>query len=235
ENVTEIDEIDDCILMSDSCTREQIDALAMVLDPSQGITENIEGRLVRINNTKIQTLPYEIPGNFQVWNAKTLIDIRLQDGTGIEIPIEDMKLGDYWYIIGIAGQYDTDEPYSSGYQLLPRFLSDLEKVSNGEPSEELTVNIYPNPFSPDLGECLYIELNSQLDCRITIRIFDIEGRLIKTLLNNRTGGMNYTDWDGTDENREEVIVGIYLVHIQSVKDGDTESVVKPVVVGTPLE
>lgn len=230
-----IDEIDDCILMSDSCTREQIDALAMVLDPSQGITENIEGRLVRINNTKIQTLPYEIPGNFQVWNAKTLIDVRLQDGTGIEIPIEDMKLGDYWNIIGIAGQYDTDEPYSSGYQFLPRFLSDLEKVSNGEPSEELTVNIYPNPFSPDLGECLYIDLNSQLDSRITIRIFDIEGRLIKTLLNNRTGGTNYTDWDGTDENREEVIVGIYLVHIQSVKDGDTESVVKPVVVGTPLE
>lgn len=226
---------DNCVLMSDSCTREQIDAMALVLEPSRGITEDIEGRLVRINNAKIQTLPYDVPGNFQVWNVKTLLDIRIQEGIGVNLPIEGMELGDYWNIMGIAGQYDQDAPYSSGYQLLPRFLEDLREVSPGEPSEQLSAKVHPNPFSPDLGECLYIEINSPLDSRITARVYDIEGRLIKTLLNNRTGGTNYTDWDGTDENSEEVNIGIYLVHIQSVKDGKTESVVKPVVVGTPLE
>ncbi len=227
--------IEDCILMSDSTTDEQIDSMALVLAPSQGLTEIIEGRLIMINNTKIQTLPYEVPDNFQVWNAKTLIDVRIQDGTGIEVPIAGMELGDYYDIIGIAGQYDREEPYTSGYQLLPRSTDDLIKVSVGEPSEKITVKIYPNPFSPDLGECLYIELNSPQDSRITVRVFDLKGRLIKTVLSNLTGGPNYTDWDGTDENEEGVPIGIYLLHIQSVKDGETESIVKPVVVGTPLE
>ncbi len=230
-----IGEVEGCLLMSDSCTTHQIDSLALVLEPSQGITETMEGGLIEIRNAKIQTLPYEIPGNFQIWNAKTLIDVRIQDGIGIEIPIEEMEVGDYWNIRGIAGQYDTEQPYSSGYQLLPRFLRDLEDVSLGEPTEELIVKIYPNPFSPNLGECLYIETNSPPESRITIRIFDLEGRGIKTLTDNLTGGINYTDWDGTDENGGEVSIGIYILHVQSVTDGETEEILKPVIVGTPLD
>ncbi|MDA3792840.1 MAG: hypothetical protein PF545_04185, partial [Elusimicrobia bacterium] len=69
---------------------------------------------------------------------------------------------------------------------------------------------------------------------ITIKIFNTNGNIVKTLANSKetnsaTG--NY-GWTGTDSKGEKVPMGIYIVHIKAVdSDGDIETDQATVVVG----
>lgn len=50
-----------------------------------------------------------------------------------------------WRIMGIGGQFDSDSPFDSGYQMFPRYISDFEAVAAVEDELEATINVYPNP------------------------------------------------------------------------------------------
>ena len=73
---------------------------------------------------------------------------------------------------------------------------------------------YPNPFNPtttivyDLG---FIDGPYQ---RVSITVYDILGRNIKTLINNEQNIGRYSvTWNGKDQNDVEVSSGIYFVHL----------------------
>lgn len=111
--------------------------------------EEYEGKLIRINNVSITG-----SGNF-VGNKNYVITDNsgsLTDGLRIDqdastlvgTPIPSGKVD----IIGIVGQFKYSTPYNSGYQLLPRFISDI--VDNGEPlilSPVLAADIDTNSFT----------------------------------------------------------------------------------------
>lgn len=63
-------------------------------------------------------------------------------------------------------------------------------------------------------------LNYQLpkpDYATTIKIFDLEGRLIQDWANNTTlGTEGFLSWNGTDYNQQKAAIGIYIVMIESV-------------------
>jgi DNA/RNA endonuclease YhcR with UshA esterase domain len=203
---------------------------------SQGISEVIEGSLVRVTGAKVATTPVQQGAgkNFQAWNGRTLIDVRVNDACNIDL--SQVKEGNHFTIVGIGGQYDDEPPYNSGYQLMPRFQLDLSLDTLAvPPSAGPEIIASPNPFSPDLGEVMVIVVNGPLDHSLTVRIYDLEGRLVRTY-DNLPGGANSIEWPGTDETERQVGPGIYLCHLEAVgPDGKGESQVKPLVVGTPLE
>jgi len=98
--------------------------------------EEFESRLIRINNVIISG-----SGTFDVGSSSgknyTISDPtgQLESGlridkdvttiVGTSIPTDEIDL------IGILSQYDNSPPYSSGYQLLPRFRNDL--IDDGRP------------------------------------------------------------------------------------------------------
>ncbi len=108
--------------------------------------EDYEGRLIRINNVSISG-----SGNFTGGNSGQNYDISDTSGTlasGLRIdkdvtsivgsPIPLGKID----IIGVLGQYKFSSPYNSGYQLFPRYISDI--VDDGAPlilSPVLAANI----------------------------------------------------------------------------------------------
>ena len=79
----------------------------------------------------------------------------------------------------------------------------------------------PNPFSPDgdgfedftvIHYSLPFEVSS-----ISIRIFDVNGRLIRRLANNELGGATGdVVWDGRDEEKEKARIGIYVVLLEAI-------------------
>lgn len=87
-------------------------------------------------------------------------------------------------------------------------------------------------FSPDNdGFEDVLLLNYELDSPdfvAKIRIFDSEGRLIKTLINNQLlGTQGIIKWDGTTSDQTKARVGIYILQIQVFKpDGTTEFIQK---------
>ncbi|MFQ5905813.1 MAG: FlgD immunoglobulin-like domain containing protein [bacterium] len=71
---------------------------------------------------------------------------------------------------------------------------------------------YPNPFSA-VSSVRYAVPD---DARVTIRIYDVTGRLIKTLLDGDHGpGVYSAPWDASDDSGAEVGGGIYFLRLSA--------------------
>ncbi|MCB0283709.1 MAG: lamin tail domain-containing protein [Calditrichaeota bacterium] len=88
---------------------------------------------------------------------------------------------------------------------------------------ESTLNISPNPFSPDhdgYEDHTIITLQIPVStARIRVQIFDILGRKITTLMDNAfSGSESKIVWDGKDSQGRIVRMGIYIVFCQILND-----------------
>ena len=81
-------------------------------------------------------------------------------------------------------------------------------------SDNLELIIEPNPFSPD-GDGFEDEVIFRyilpMESNLTLRIYDIKGRLIKTLMEDEPQVSGEITWDGKDDENRTVRVGIYIV------------------------
>lgn len=101
----------------------------------------------------------------------------------------------------------------------------LEKNSVFIPplSLETCLQISPNPFSPD-GDgyqdhtIIHMELPATTS-RANVNIYDIKGRFIRRLVNNRVVGCQSSFiWDGRNENGQTCRMGIYIVLLQAIDE-----------------
>ena len=72
---------------------------------------------------------------------------------------------------------------------------------------------FPNPFNPSTK--IEFELPARVD--VTLRIYDVSGRLIRTLLNNipTDAGRHQVMWDGADSENHRVSTGLYFYHLKA--------------------
>ncbi|RMF54336.1 MAG: T9SS C-terminal target domain-containing protein [Calditrichaeota bacterium] len=71
---------------------------------------------------------------------------------------------------------------------------------------------YPNPFNP----VTTIEFSLPHASRITLYVYDVAGRKVKTLVNGNLPAGNHTvKWDGTNDAGQPVAGGVYLYRIQA--------------------
>ncbi|MEP0861538.1 MAG: T9SS type A sorting domain-containing protein [Ignavibacterium sp.] len=111
--------------------------------------EEFESRLIRINNVTIQaTGNFASATNYNITDATGTLSAGLRidnDVTSIigqPIPQTSVDL------VGILGQFKTSAPYNTGYQLLPRFLSDI--IYDNSPlilNPVIASNITPEGFT----------------------------------------------------------------------------------------
>lgn len=79
-----------------------------------------------------------------------------------------------------------------------------------------TFSCFPNPFSPDGdGHEDFCSLSYKVSSPavfVTVRIFDIRGRLVRTLADNEyRSGSDVLLWDGYDSSRRRARIGMYIV------------------------
>ena len=73
---------------------------------------------------------------------------------------------------------------------------------------------YPNPFNPNTT----IEYNVEASGHVTLKIYDIMGRAVRTLVNEykEAGSPDYkVVWDGKDNHGQQVSAGLYLYTLKS--------------------
>lgn len=122
-------------------------------------------------------------------------------------------------ITGIAGQFDTESPYNSGYQILPRSTDDITLVTAIEPdaSFELPKTFalhqnYPNPFNA--GTVIAFSIPRQV--LVSLEIYSVSGQKIMTLMEKKlAAGTHKLAWEGTDSNGQQVASGVYLLKLQA--------------------
>jgi flagellar hook assembly protein FlgD len=75
---------------------------------------------------------------------------------------------------------------------------------------------YPNPFNPTTN----IEYQLPVVSTVTVKLYDVTGREIRTLVNQeQKPGFYKVAWDGTSAGGEAVSSGIYFYRIDAVGTG----------------
>jgi hypothetical protein len=122
------------------------------------------------------------------------------------------------------------------YEYQPEGLGDLGKIaggnrkdtetksSSGVPDKFSLSQNYPNPFNPTT----VVEFNIAQPARVSLRIYNILGQLVRVLVDEEKGAGTYSIyWDGNDKNGQEVSSGIYFYKLDA---GDFTKVKKMVLI-----
>lgn len=109
------------------------------------------------------------------------------------------------------------------------------------PNTNAQITIFPNPFSPDndgFEDFTIISYRlTQTISQVRLKIFDVKGRLIRTVLNNQTSGSSgQIVFDGLDDEKRKLRLGIYVVFFEALNDqnGVVEQIKTTVVVAAKL-
>jgi len=83
----------------------------------------------------------------------------------------------------------------------------------------ILASAYPNPFNPETAIAYTVKGAGP----VTLRIFSIDGRLVRTLKQDEAtvAGTHEVMWNGSDDNGQQVSSGIYFLKT-SQKAGGTE-------------
>ena len=107
--------------------------------------------------------------------------------------------------------FETDSKYEIKNVIIANVLSEamsVERTDIAIPNIFILNQNYPNPFNPNT----VIEFTLGQEQLISLNIFDIQGRLINSLINNdyyKTGSYNIS-WDGTNNMGTQVPSGMYI-------------------------
>ncbi len=95
---------------------------------------------------------------------------------------------------------------------------------------DVAVMIEPNVFSPDgdgFEDIAVISVEAPKDKELTLRIYDRQGRVVKTLIDGETYLKNSYEWDGSSDANNRLPIGIYILYFEAADGG---SVKKPIVI-----
>ena len=115
--------------------------------------------------------------------------VNLRDGTKVKYMIGDIRKIDFSGITNIENAKKI-EPIIKSLKLLQN---------------------YPNPFNPSTT----IEYNIPKSGHVEVAIYDLGGRLIKTLIRkNQIKGKHKVIWDGKNQFGKKVVSGFYIYSIK---------------------
>ena len=127
------------------------------------------------------------------WKEYGPIGLHFEAPDGAEMKIDDIfKLG-------------APVPIEPGVVIEPLFPDGV--LDTGKP-----LSIYPNPFNPSTS----ISFELRESARVVVRIFDVSGRLVKTLADGTfASGPHALLWNGCNSNGSAVASGIYFIRLDS--------------------
>jgi PKD repeat protein len=77
-----------------------------------------------------------------------------------------------------------------------------------------SISVYPNPFNPTANIALSINEND-LQQPVSVKIFNIKGQLVKTIINNEVVQTTNFVWNGKDNNGNSTSSGMYFVKMKT--------------------
>lgn len=147
------------------------------------VEESTESRLVEIKYLRYVDIAQWTPGvgagftvrMYSAQNPSDTIAVRIDNDVDLynqqTPPVEPMN------IRGLGGQFDSSNPFTSGYQLLPRYSADIdESVDTKLVNYSAEVTLSPNPTQ----DVLNIRTEIAFD---RIVVYGIDGKVVKAISN----------------------------------------------------
>lgn len=195
-----------------------------------------EGTAFKTRFTVLTVPSTPIGGGYNVQVADTLeseLTIRIWESTGI-VPASIFEVGKVYDGILMVDVFRTDP------QLILGYASDVEEyvIDTSEfPDFGLRLK-YNGVLLHSLSQKFDIEYQVPSRGKTKIRIFDLKGRSIASLVESEEGGESNiwktVSWKGTNDGGERQPMGVYLCHyvFTDFENGKTHKKVIPLVIGT---
>ena len=187
------------------------------------ITATIEGTIYisHHDGSSYQNFPYisqdSIHSTPAIGDLDNDGDYELIIGTAVNLKVLDILDigGDQYSWKAYRGNSHRDGYYDVS-------LSYLAMDKNMTPTEFSLGNNYPNPFNPVTN----ITYGLPEDMRVMITVYDIKGRVVKTLVDSKqSAGHNSIFWNGTNDFGAPVSTGLYFYRIQSSNFSQTKKMI----------
>jgi len=154
------------------------------------LTEANESQLVRMDNlVLVNPATWPVTASSSALNVKALygtdtIIIRIHNLTTLNgSPAPNQAFS----IVGLCTQFDSSNPYTSGYQIMPRYLADRIGGIGIDEDALTSVKIYPNPATD------FVTVENAMNS--TIKVFSIVGELIWSgKANNAKASISTQNW-----------------------------------------
>jgi hypothetical protein len=161
------------------------------------------GSAIAVGSGEIMTLVFEIMGHEGVISLDRSIDITM-DLRGVNVGDAN---GDPLTVQEIPGVATVDY----------RVPVNSENIAAGAslPQAFALGQNHPNPFNPSTTINYQVPEDAGM-AKFTLNVYDIRGRLVRTLENGTKGPGYYTAyWDGTDNRGRQVSSGVYFYRFSS--------------------
>ncbi len=184
-------------------------------------------------NANEQTIAIDINNNIHIidnekyHNKSRLVHYRFINNEWVGNIIEEDKHGNYSNKLISRGNYlylvsvkvkDNSSNYDASI-VLRKYETSLGIEDPKLPIDAFKT--YPNPAT----DYVSVEYALSKPQTISIDIYDLQGKLLNTIMNRRQTPGNYQImWNGTDKNGKEVNSGLYLIRLQAGKQFITRSV-----------
>ena len=138
------------------------------------LDESTESELIKIENVSLvdasQWAPDGSGFNVDVTDGTNTFNVRIDADT--ELFNMAAPTFSTFHVVGLGGQFDSSEPLTEGYQIVPRYAADIQDPTNTyNPFKANEVQLFPNPVQHQLS------LNA--DISITqIRVFNLLGKVM---------------------------------------------------------
>jgi hypothetical protein len=130
-------------------------------------------------------------------------------GFGMEFMLGDL-LPNGHYTTGAYDRVDLVENIMQYFGMSPTIPG--TGVEDGEVLVNHLGHARPNPFNPTTT----VDYTVALPCRVTIRVFDVAGRVVRTLVDAHVAaGHRSATWDGTTDAGERAATGVYFIRMEA--------------------
>lgn len=176
-----------------------------------------EAELIKIENLTLNGTWQSSGGSYNVSatsDGGITYDIRV-DADRAELYSVPLTSSNKFNLTGVGAQYDPSAPRTDGYQIMPRFASDIEIVSA---IKDITLNnltISPVPAKDKLTIAFDYDANETA----TMSIVDVMGRTVLTHGVALANGLNTNTL-----NVASLTTGFYVVKIQTAKGVSTSNI-----------
>ena len=182
------------------------DSIKFVWEPAEDVDgDNVQYRMIGYQGLEFLSMTTYTSDNFKTWALKDLIaqtdTVTVSEGAWNVIATDGQS---FKTASAVGGQLRVD-----GRQLIPDVLEIKQS--------------YPNPFTAFTT----IEYDVPSDQNVVIRIFNIRGQIVKTLVDeDKSPGYYSIVWDGTNDNGDEVSSGVYFCQMYTPKNPNGGQFVK---------
>ena len=155
-------------------------------------------------------------GAYRLYNGNTLITVAQQKNVFEVNPNNEVV----WQC-HVGGNFGWLQFPLRAYKIEPAFFLNNSEKPFQPPTFQLNQN-YPNPFNPTTQ----IRYDIPGDAMVSISIYDLMGRSIKSLVNsNQSAGYHSIQWNATNNLGEPMSAGMYIYIIQAGEFRQTKKMV----------